>query len=448
VDRRVSLGACALLFLLLCVGCDQVVDDECVLPEIENNVALPAADPPRELDPSDRVVSPEVSAYLDARQQELEIVATTTTKRGQVYDWIDINSQVSGGQIASPPPLDPAPGATSPGDTCGSLLARSELEEEPEALGPPGTVPVLRIDPNRIYAPGSVQDFLSKYGDASDVPANIVDESLPPPQTGSAPRHHYVLGGMDVSNYGGEGYINLWEPFVLAKTEQSTSQISVSVGVSPSKSAANETVEAGWHVLGALYGDFATRFFVFFTTNGYTEQGPLKGGYNMLQSGWVQTSRTITPGVILTPVSVLDGAQVEFYLRVQLHEGKWWIRYNDEFVGYYLASLYSQTGLGTKSERVHFYGETNDDPAIEGMTLNDMGSGRFPLKGLEKRAAAYMRTLQVQETPEGYDRSKFVGKRVLVTNPKCYNILNEFGSTGPWNSHFYYGGDGQNKDCP
>jgi hypothetical protein len=433
------------MFLLLCAGCDQVVDDECVLGEIENNVAQPAADSPRVLDPSDRVVSPEVRAYLESRQQQMEIIATTTTRRGQVYDWIDINSQVPGGQVASPPPLDPAPDRSSPGDTCGPLLARSELEEEPEALGPPGTVPVLRTDPDRIYAPGSVQDFLSKYGDASDIPSNIHEEDVPPPQVGPIFNHFYAKSHMKISNYGGEGYINLWEPFVLYKREQSTAQIAVTAGGSPTPL---ETVEAGWHVLGSRYGDFSTRFFVYFTTNGYTEQGPLKGGYNMVQSGWVQTSRTTPPGTILTPVSVLDGAQVEFYLRVQLHEGKWWVRYNDEFVGYYPASLFSENGLRTSADRIHFYGETNDDLAIEGMTPNDMGSGKFPIKGLELRTAAYMRFLQVQETPEGYDRSRYKEPFTFVSDPKCYDMLPKFDSTEPWQSHFYYGGDGQNKNCP
>lgn len=375
----------------------------------------------------------------------MEIVATTTTRRGQVYDWIDIRSQVPGGEIASPPPLDPAPDTSSPGDACGTLVARSELEEEPEALGPPGTVPVLRIDPDRIYAPGTVQDFLSKYGNASDIPAYINEGDIPPPQAGGAFTHFYAKSHMNVSNYGGEGYLNVWGPFVIYKTEQSTAQIAVTVGGPPTP---KETIEAGWHVLGSLYGDYATRFFVYFTVNGYKEVGPLKGGYNMKQNGWVQTSRTVAPGTILTSVSVLDGSQVEFYLRVQLHEGKWWVRYNDEFVGYYPASLFSSDGLGAKADRIHFYGETNDDLTIEGMTPNDMGSGKFPIDGLEMRTAAYMRTLQVQETAEGYDRSKYRADKILITNKKCYDLLGKFTSTNAWRSHYYYGGDGQNKNCP
>ncbi|MCK6587611.1 MAG: neprosin family prolyl endopeptidase [Polyangiaceae bacterium] len=441
-DARVLV--CSIALGLLCTACDQIVDDECVLGEGMDGVAAEAANPPRALEPADRVVSEEVRAYLEARLQQMEIVATTTTKRGSVYDWIDINSQVSDGPIASPPPLDPQPDTTVPGDGCRPVAARGELEEEPEEnLGPPGTVPVLRIDPDQIHAPGSVEDFLSKYGNVTDAPAYVVDESVPLPQVVGAGHFHAGTQRMG-TNYGGEGYINLWEPFVLFPTEQSLAQTGVSVGTGIPK----ETIEAGWHVNGALYGNFSVRFFVYFTTNGYTQPGDLKGGYNAKQSGWVQTSRKMVPGTILTPTSVIGGVQVDFYIRVQLHDGKWWVRYDDEFVGYYPASLFSEGGLRTKAETLLFFGEANDDPKIEGMTVNDMGSGKFPGIATWKQNAAYMRFLQVQDVPEGHDRKTYNSTHEGATNPKCYDLVPNFNATDDWHSQFYFGGQGQNPSCP
>jgi hypothetical protein len=50
-----------------------------------------------------------------------------------------------------------------------------------------------------------------------------------------------------------------------------------------------QTIETGWHVLGSLYGDYSTRFFVFYATIGHASTGGGLGGYNAVQPGWVQT---------------------------------------------------------------------------------------------------------------------------------------------------------------
>lgn len=443
MSSRICFAAYLPGLVIYCAACDQIDDDECILVGGSEVAPQPAANPPRFIDVADRVVSLEVRAHLEARLQQMEIVATTMTQRGQVYDWIDINSQVSDGPVASPPPLDPEPDTSMHDDGCRPLVARSELEEEPEALGPPGTVPVLRIDPDRIHAPGSVEDFLSKYGDVSDAPSYVIDETVPLPQVDGT-GHFYAKTQRTGTNYGGEGYLNVWEPFVLFPTEQSLAQAAVTVGTGIPK----ESVEAGWHINGALYGDFSVRFFIYFNTNSYTQTGPLKGGYNANQSGWVQTSRKMAPGAILTPVSVLSGTQVEFYLRVQLHEGNWWVRYQDEFVGYYPASLFAEDGLRAKSDTLHFFGETNDDPNIDGMTISDMGSGKFPGITTWMRNATYMRFLQVQEVPEGYDRKTYIPTSARPTNAKCYDLVGNYLATDAWHSQFYFGGPGQNDSCP
>ncbi len=450
--RRGAFGGMAVGLVFSVSGCTQalVQNDECVLGDSSGARAVPTDAVPRSIEPADRIASPEVRAYLANRLQELQVVASTVTRRGQAYDWIDPQTQVPGGVIASPPPLDPRPGAGTPGDACTPTLARGELEEEPDALGPPGTVPVLHIDPDRIHAPGTVADFLSKYGDAADIPPYAADGDIPPPQVGTEASHYYARSQMFVNNHGGEGYFNVWSPFAVVPSEMSLAQIGVARMGHPT--LPSETVEAGWHVLGSIYGDFSPRLFVYFTTTGYKAGGNGQGGYNMSQTGWVQVSRTITPGTILTSVSVLGGEQVEFYLRVELHEGKWWIRYNDEFVGYYPASLFAQDGLGTQGNRVTFFGETFDDPNVPGMTVTDMGSGKFPGLDTWKRSAAYLRYLQYQPTADGSTRTRYLPNaengKAKATNPKCYNITANFDANDEWQSQCYFGGPGQNPDCP
>ena len=98
-----------------------------------------------------------------------------------------------------------------------------ELEEQPEARGPPGTVPVARRDVADTLGdeelPRSVKDFLSKYGDASD-------ETVPGPDAEGggrrrlAPgRHEYVSTHEYADIFGGSGKINAWNPYVYKSSE-------------------------------------------------------------------------------------------------------------------------------------------------------------------------------------------------------------------------------------
>ncbi|MDI3283221.1 neprosin family prolyl endopeptidase [Polyangium sp. 15x6] len=444
VERKV----CCWVFALLGAGCVIADEEVCVLGESNGEPALTLESSPPPLDPADRIVSQEVREYLESRRQQRGVVATTVTKWGHVYDWIDINSQVPGGDVGTPPPID-APSDASTAD-CAPMAVRSELEEDPEAMGPPGTVPVLWVDPDLIHAPGTVADFLSRYGIEGELPSYWMD--VPPPVAPDGHGHYYAKAGLKkvaggAGYYGGEGYFNVWNPFSMVPSEQSTVEVALAYK-KDSSNVPDETVEAGWHVNGGLNGDFTTRFFVYYTTTRYAQQGDFRGGYNLNQAGWVQVSRTITPGVMLTPTSVLGGKQVEMYLRVELHQGKWWVRVKDEFVGYYPASMFTQDGLGTESMSVSFYGETNDDLTIPGMTENDMGSGQFPTVEGWRRQVAFMRNLQYQWSPDG-DRTKFYTDRVGPTKKECYDIIANFSfaPNDPWQSQIYFGGPGRSAGC-
>ena len=134
--------------------------------------------------------------------------------------------------------------------------------------------------------------------------------------------HKYAYSAQWVTAYGCEGNINAWDPYVEWSDEFSLGQCALARGSGSSK----QTVEAGHQEYRDLYGDWVPHLFVFYTTNGYTESGDNKGGYNQDVDGWVQYSSTVYPGALSSPVSVFGGAQYVMGLKWQLWQGNWWLR--------------------------------------------------------------------------------------------------------------------------
>lgn len=122
---------------------------------------VPKADP---IDPRQCTgASPEVRAYVEQQRARYKIVATTVTRRGEIIDWIDPRSQVPDGELGTPPPLDPRPDSPPPDGSPRPRMARGDLEDEPEAWGPPGTVPMRRPNLDKSCA-RTVQEFLDPVG--------------------------------------------------------------------------------------------------------------------------------------------------------------------------------------------------------------------------------------------------------------------------------------------
>ena len=65
-----------------------------------------------------RQLNPELFQFLEARQNNLKILKTTTTPAGQMLDWVPIETQHPEGKVPSPPPTV-------------SLAVRSANEEKP-----------------------------------------------------------------------------------------------------------------------------------------------------------------------------------------------------------------------------------------------------------------------------------------------------------------------------
>jgi hypothetical protein len=391
-----------------------------------------------------RKVSLEVREWLNARQRELPVVATTRTSSGQIIDWIPIEAQVPSGIIATPPP--PAPLSVSDLFKAPKL----ELEVELDARGPAGTVPVVRPDPDRIHARGSIEDFLSKYGQAGAANPyrfeGAAPKPLPKPLIGGSVDGKYVGSFQNVTAFGVEAKINIWNPFVqqgFLVNDFSLAQISVTRG----SGLTLQTIEAGWQKYPNKYGDSGVHLFVYYTTNGYTQDGQNLGGYNGEVSGWVQISPTVKPGgAALSPTSTAGIAnQFEIYLKWQLFQGNWWLWYVSEWIGYYPASLFSASGLKTQASRVIVQGEVADSNIFL-TTTTDMGSGKFASAGWG--SAAYVRQINYLSTSGGA-LVKYAPSNIVVTSPNCYSHVGNYNSNDPtWLSHFFFGGPGKNINCP
>jgi len=400
--------------------------------------------------PGQNVVSAEVADALDRRLKAMNIVTTTTTSTGETFDWVPIESQTADGTIAAPPSSPP---------TSGAGYLTTALESEPDKVGPPGTVPILRPDISKINAPGSAASFFSKYGTPGD--AGFIGEAARralAPLEGAESRHPLTILGLypgthlyvgttrTVTNYGFDAKINVWDPFVTQGTLPN-GELSLAQGaVTRGSGVGLQTVEVGWMEFPSKFGDPWPHLFTYYTTNNYTSDGANTGGFNSDYAGWVQVSTTVAPGVRLTPTSTVGVAnQREIAISVWLSGGNWWVWYINQWIGYYPGTLFATTGLRSQAATVAFQGEVIDETAFLA-TSTDMGSGQFASTGWGN--AAYMRQLQYLSAANGVSPVRYSPGSTLVSNANCYSHLAQYTSTDPnFLSSFFFGGPGYNSNC-
>lgn len=386
----------------------------------------------------------EIHQYVRDRMARRDVIAHTKTGDGQELDWIPIESQSRDGRIASPPSEDrPDLGAQkkpADGDELRPFeFTRFELQRKDVELGPKGTVPVVVRDITRIRPAGTLQDFLSKHGRAMRILPDDDPREFAYPEDGTV--HKYAYSAQYVTCYGGEGYINAWDPYLEWSNEFSLGQVALARGSGSGK----QTIEAGHQEFRDLYGDWVPHLFIFYTTNGYTSSGDNKGGYNRDVDGWVQYSNTIYPEARSSPVSQFGGTQYVMQLKWQLWEGNWWLRVNGIWIGYYPASLFSTSGLRSQAGKMAWYGEIVDAGSHAGTTATDMGNGHWPYERWQH--CAYMSHLYYQSSASGA-LSRYNPSSVYATDELCYDIEGHFDNTGSWGPYFWWGGSGRNSGCP
>lgn len=401
---------------------------------IERNPEAPQATPAvrsgRDLDREAAERLDEIHQYFRDQYARREVVARTTTADGQDLDWVPAKSQ-GDGSLAEPPDLmvDHAQDPDRP-----TRPMPLPLASDPNRLGPPGTVPLLRKPLDRVRAVGDLGDYLSKGPHKRRFTAPD-DPGFASPAA-ALPAHKYAIASRYVTHFGTEGFINTWRPFVQWSNEFSLGQLWVTAGSGFGTDL--QTVEVGAQTYKDIYGDWNPHLFIFYTTNNYTASGNNLGGYNRDVAGWVQVSQTAFPGMRLAE-SVAGGNQYDLGIKVTLFSGNWWVRIGNEWMGYYPASLFSTAGLRNRAGRVDWGGEIVDDAASHPEpTATWMGSGRFPAAGWQ--GAAFMRNLRYQTDAAG-TMTGYQGF-LSATNPNAYQIAADFGGSTTWGSYFYWGGPG------
>ncbi|WP_426361838.1 neprosin family prolyl endopeptidase [Streptomyces sp. E-08] len=400
---------------------------------IERNPDAPKSAPPprggRELEREAAERLDEIRQYFKDLYARRDVIARTTTSYGEDLDWVPSEAD------AEPPELEYAkrPGnADRPTSPQPFEVAAGNAEK-----GPPGTVPVIRKQLDSITATGTLQDYLAKGSRAKVV--------TPPDDPGVAPAavspHKYAHVIQQVTNYGTEGFINTWRPFVEWSDEFSLGQEWVVRGSFAPGTTDGQTVEVGAQTYKGLYGDWSPHLFIFYTTNNYTASGPKKGGYNTDVLGWKQASTTVYPTMRLAE-SVYFGSQYDLGIKVTLFNGNWWVRIGNEWMGYYPAGgpdgLFNAAGLLNSAQSIDWGGEVVDEIGHPGPTRTQMGSGYFPFEGWTR--AAYVRNLAYQSDTSG--TMVPMHGYIHETNPNAYRIVVDFSGTTTWGSNCYWGGPG------
>jgi hypothetical protein len=373
----------------------------------------------------------EIRSHFDELKSTMEVIKTTTTPSGQILDWISIESQASDGKIPQPPPEPPL--ELSDKDRQPAKLVKFELENKGAELGPEGTIPILRKDLRKLNFRVSLQDYLSKHGNKTYPMYINEQDSLEVPTDGA---HDYCYTAQYLTCYGGEGYLSAFDPYLQWSNEFSLLQIAVVRGSANGK----QTIEAGWQEYRDLYGDWVPHLFIFYTTNGYSQNGNNIGGYNRDVTGWIQYSNVVYPGALSSPNSTRGGDQYVMQIKYQLYQGNWWLCCNGRWIGYYPATLFNDSGLRSQSEKVAFYGEVVDAGSHAGLTHTDMGSGYWPEYGWQW--TAYLRSLKYQNSTSG-STSQYNANTIFASDPDMYDIESHMNSGSSWGSYVWLGGPGE-----
>ncbi|KAD3336491.1 hypothetical protein E3N88_32010 [Mikania micrantha] len=303
-------------------------------------------------------------------------------------------------------------------NNAGNNLEIKQLWNSKGVSCPNGTIPIRRTRASDVLRIISISKFRKKFG-RKDIPA--------------APDHEHAIGYVkDVYYYGAKALLNVWKPNVTGSYSFSLSQIWVVADV-PSHLV--NTIEAGWQVYPAIYNDNLPRIFTYWTPDGYRS-----GCYNLMCSGFVQTSHKVSLGAAIYPISSYNGQQydVSFMIWKDVKSTNWWLKIGNEVIGYWPKTLFSD--LREHATSIEYGGEVYSEKTGKHPSTQ-MGSGHFPDEGLGK--AAYARNLEVVD--ELNNLGSAYGLRVLADKPNCYGVNN--GYNDAWGNYIYFGGPGYNSKC-
>ncbi len=376
----------------------------------------------------------EMKAHILKLYDKTEAPHSFMDKSGAIFDCIPIEQQPSlkGSSEAVPKPRDLPPIEVAGGrqskhkDTLiTSPLGPNRKDRHGNVMHcPPGTVPIRRLTLEDLTRFQTLKDFLRKAPGRIGRPPRASEPATVPAT------HRWAHAYQNVNSGGGHSYLNLWDPSIGANQIFSLSQHWYVGG-----SGANlQTVECGWQVYPAMYGDNKPHLFTYWTADDYNATGC----YNLTCSAFVQVGSSFAPGMVLSPWSVSGGSQYIIELAYWLTGGRWWLYYNgtsgSNVIGYYPVTLFKGGALASHATEIDYGGEV-----VGTTSFPPMGSGAFAKAGWQK--AAYQRTI-------GYWPP--LGGAMVNANltpsaswPSCYTAMVQMLGS-PWFETLWFGGPGGN----
>ncbi|KAL4302575.1 hypothetical protein GQ457_10G017750 [Hibiscus cannabinus] len=314
---------------------------------------------------------------------------------------------------------------------------------------PDGTVPIRRIQRMDLLRAKSIgrfgrkpQEIVSKSNTTNLkkglYPSNSTTQVALPTIVNRSAANLVTLG----YNYiGAKAEINVWNPNVAADDEFTTAQIWLKAGPGDNF----ESLETGWMVNPQLYGDRRTRLFVYWTKDSYKSTGC----FDLTCSGFVQTNPNVALGATIVPVSSEIGQQYHVTLgmyKVTLtsltlsHFSK--IQTDNAINRYY--KQMNMIGLLKRSTLVEWGGQVySTNVKKTPHTKTAMGSGQFA-SGLFGNAC-FIRNPNIVDFSMALKYPKWVG--TWADDYYCYTAYNYQKGYGTL-PVFYFGGPGQNPNCP
>ncbi|XP_019101183.1 PREDICTED: uncharacterized protein LOC104784910 isoform X2 [Camelina sativa] len=250
--------------------------------------------------------------------------------------------------------------------------------------------------------------------------------------------HEHACVYVDYGEFhGSKSRISIWKPNVPNTRELSLAQTWV---VNGDWDTGLNTLESGWQILHALYGDNNPRLFTYWTSDSYGEIGC----YNLDCPGFVQVNRYISLGAAFNAISTYNGDQYDFHLTIEKDQdtGLWWLKLETYLVGYWPSLIVPK--LADSARKIVWGGEIAH--YVQGRrehTLPQMGSGHFGEEGFKK--AAYFNSIEYIDK-SNYPITPFPQNlEAIITRPECYNL--KVGSSRRWGTYIFYGGPGHNPQC-
>jgi hypothetical protein len=350
-----------------------------------------------------------VESQPSARLQDLEIVRDAPDSTLFSEDGTDGEAPGTGEGLESPLRM----GLT---DAFGN---RVQCEE--------GTIPMARLTLDIMTRFETLDAFFGKGVDGrGEYPQ---EEQLP---EGDSPDHMYAAARQNVTNFGGNSWLNLWNPNVPSNSDFSLSQQWYAGGDGDGL----QTVEGGWQVYNQKYGNNNARLFIFYTADNYQK----KKCYNLDCAAFVQTNNNWFIGGPWSAYSSSGGTQWGFEMQWKYFQGNWWLFLRGpgayEAVGYYPGSLFGNGQLARSASEITFGGEVTGSD-----NMPQMGSGAFSDQGWQR--AAFQNTIFYIPRDENNGVGVWADLFEIEPNPRCYTIdITPASRGGSWGTYFYFGGPG------